>query len=219
MTGQAAARPFTLNGALVRGRDHRDIRNGVKLTQTVLHAGERLEGWLQRLNAPVAGVVPLLQLAQRKAPRTDNLTLERGGGQLRCRGHPGGNVLTARQVNAPVFQPVKNQHNTLKPGDAPRDAVEVNFLPCGRDERRVALKTKNPDQLRTKDRAVFGVYRIHHTAVRVEADKKIPPPGKLVQCIRHTYDPLRGRRIPAVSPLSPYNTRNAQNCARGFGKI
>ena len=40
------------------------IGHGVQLAQTFFHAGERLKRRLQRLDTAVAGVVPLLQLAQ-----------------------------------------------------------------------------------------------------------------------------------------------------------
>ena len=64
MTGQPVALPLAGNGALVRGTDDGHIGHGVQLAQAFLHAGERLKRRLQRLNTAVAGVVPLLQLAQ-----------------------------------------------------------------------------------------------------------------------------------------------------------
>ena len=185
MTGQPVALPLAGNGALVRGTDDGHIGHGVQLAQAFLHAGERLKRRLQRLNTAVAGVVPLLQLAQGQAAGLLQLPLQAGRGKLRRGIDPGGNILAARDLDAAVFQPVKHQPDALKPGDAAGDRVQVDLIPRGSDEIRVVIQRKHADELGAHDGGMLDAHRVHHAAVGIHANQKFTFLGKIRQCICH----------------------------------
>ena len=94
----------------------------MQLAQAFLHAGERLKRRLQRLNTAVAGVVPLLQLAQGQAAGLLQLPLQAGRGKLRRGIDPGGNILAARDLDAAVFNR-SNTSRTLSNREMPRVIV------------------------------------------------------------------------------------------------
>ena len=189
MGGKAVTRPLAGDSAFIGGGNHRHIGHGVQLMQAVFHAGERLKGRFQGLNAAVAGVIPLLQLAQGEAAAAQNFLLQACGGKFRCGGNPRGDIFTAGNIDATVFQAVKNQHRTFKAGNPAGDAVQVDLFPRGGNKISVGFQAKHTDQLWAEHRAMLDAHRIHDTAVRIHTDKKIPFADKISQCVCHTRTP------------------------------
>ena len=158
--------------------------------QAVFHAGERLKGRFQGLNAAVAGVIPLLQLAQGEAAAAQNFLLQACGGKFRCGGNPRGDIFTAGNIDATVFRRSKIS-TALSKREIPRvmlfrlissHAVVIKIS--------VGFQAKHTDQLWAEHRAMLDAHRIHDTAVRIHTDKKIPFADKISQCVCHTRTPL-----------------------------
>ena len=189
MAGQTVALPLTGDGALIGGADNGHIGHGVQLAQAFLHTGERFKGRLQRLNAAVAGIVPLLQLAQGQTAGLLQLPLQAGRGKLGRGVHPSGNVLAAGDLDAAVLQPVKHQPHTLKPGDPAGDRVQVDFVPCSGDKICLLIQRKNTDKLRAHDRRMLDAHCVHHAAVGVHTHQKFAFLCKIRQRVCHKNSP------------------------------
>lgn len=94
----------------------------MQLAQAFLHAGERLKRRLQRLNTAVAGVVPLLQLAQGQAAGLLQLPLQAGRGKLR-RGIDQAAISSLPGISMPRFFNRSNTSRTLSNREMPRVIV------------------------------------------------------------------------------------------------
>ena len=129
MGGKAVTRPLAGDSAFIGGGNHRHIGHGVQLMQAVFHAGERLKGRFQGLNAAVAGVIPLLQLAQGQAAAAQNFLLQACGGKFRCGGNPRGDIFTAGNIDATVFRRSKISTALSKREIPAGDAVQVDLFP------------------------------------------------------------------------------------------